>query len=188
MIKIKNSIKNISNIDDFYLQLKAVIPKTTSDNKYYFILLFEDDEQSSSRDEGKPSSSDAQSANINYKTDYLLNTNFNEPSKLNININDYLRKRKTTINITGEYTNEYIIDDYTIQDLLYYILDDNKLFYHNKFTNIYYTNDNIMISKHDNYYNSILFTKFFNLRDYIDDVFIQVNKIKRKYNKLNKTI
>lgn len=40
-----------------------------------------------------------------------------------------------------------------------------------------------MLSKHDNYYNSILFTRFFKLEDYIDDVFIEVKKVKRKYNK-----
>jgi len=86
--------------------------------------------------------------------------------------------------MNGEYTKQYYIDDITLQDLLYYVLDDQQLFYHNKFTNIYYPiNNNIMISKHNNYYNSILFTRFFKLEDYIDDVFIEVNKIKRKYNK-----
>lgn len=182
-VKIRNSIKNINNVNDFYFQLKAVIPKINNDakrslardeakasssNKYYFVLLFED--------------------NISYKTDYLLNTNINEAKELNIDINDYLRKRKTSINMYGEYTKQYYIDDMTLQDLLYYVLDDQQLFYHNKFTNIYYPTNNIMISKQDNYYTSILFTKYFKLREYIDDVYIEVNKIKRKYNKLNKSI
>lgn len=170
-VKIRNSIKNINNVNDFYLQLKAIIPKINNYNKYYFVLLFEDDAQSAT-----------------YKTDYLCSNDFNKPKELNIDINDYLRKRKTSINMLGEYNNEYIIDDYTIQDLLYYVLDDQQLFYHNKFTNIYYTTNNIMISKQDNYYTSILFTKYFKLREYIDDVYIEVNKIKRKYNKLNKSI
>lgn len=163
-LRIKNSIKSISNIDNFYLHLIQVIPKVSLKNEYYFILIFED--------------------GIEYRTDALNKYNdkdFNK--KLDIDINDYLTKRKNTISITGDIGNEYIIDDYTIQDLLYYVLDDKKLFYHNKFTNIYYTYEPLMFQKTNFYYSSLLFTKYFKLKEYIDDVFIFINKQKRQYNK-----
>lgn len=158
---IKNSIKNISNIEDFCLNLKKVIPKISLEKRYYFIMIFED--------------------NIQYKTDYL-DFSFNENIELDINIDNYKKVRKTK-NIIGEFTNEYVIDDYTIQELLYYVLDDNNLFFHNKFTNIYYTKEDFIIYKHNNFYNSVLFSRYFDLRDYIDIVFIMEQKIKRKYNK-----
>lgn len=101
--KIKNSIKSISNINDAYLHLIQVIPKISNKNDYYFILIFEEE--------------------IEYKTDPLClydakNINNNQ---LNIDINNYLKRLKDTISITGEVGNDYIIDDITIQDLLYYV-------------------------------------------------------------------
>lgn len=161
MENIKNSIKNISNVNDFCFKLKMVIPKISLEKRYYFILIFED--------------------NIQYKTDYL-DFSFDENMELDIDINNYKRIRKTK-NIMGEFTTDYIIDDYTIQEILYYILDDNNLFFHNKFTNVYYSKDDFIIYKHNNYYNSVLFSRYFDLRDYIDVVFIMDQKIKRKYNK-----
>ena len=160
-IKIKNSIKSISNIDDTYIHLIQVIPKISNKNDYYFILIFEE--------------------GIEYKTDPLIDY---QPNKeLNIDINDYLKKLKDTISIIGEEGKDYIIDDITIQDLLNYIIEDTTLFYHDKFTNIYYSYEPLSFHKINNYYNSILFTKYFKLREYIDDVYITINKQKRSYNK-----
>lgn len=45
MEKTRNSIKNISNIDDFCFNLKKVIPKISLEKRYYFILIFEDNIQ-----------------------------------------------------------------------------------------------------------------------------------------------
>lgn len=162
--KIKNSIKSISNIDDFYLQLIQIIPKiskTINKTNYYFILVFED--------------------NLIYKTDPLTNYSIN--SKLSINISNYLRKNKNNISITGEQGQDYIIDDITIQDLLNIIIEDTTLFYYDKFNNIYYCNQPYSFHKENNYYSSILFTKYFKLREYIDDIYITINKQKRSYNK-----
>lgn len=163
--KLKNSIKSISNINEFYLHLIQVIPRISNKNDYYFILIFEEE--------------------IEYKTDTL--TIYNDKdiinNKLDININNYLRKNKSTISMIGEYGKDYLIDNITIQDLLFYVLDDTNLFYHDKFNNIYYCYEPYAFNKDNNYYNSIVFTKFFKLRDYIDDVYITINKKKRTYNK-----
>ena len=160
--KIKNSIKSISNIDEFYLELIGVMPKISLKNEYYFILLFED--------------------GINYKTDTLNNYNPNDikDNTFNFNLDEYYYKKCYTL---GEIGKEYVIDNYNIQDLLYYMLDDTELFYHDKFNNIYYTYEHLNIIKTKTYYSSRLFTRFFKLRDCIDEVNIVVDKKTRQYNK-----
>lgn len=153
---MRKSLKSISNIKEINDKIKYIIPKISRDNNYYFIISMEHNE---------------------YKTDIISN----ELNKINsIDIKDYL----TNIN-EDKQGRIYTINNITIQNLLYYILDDTTLFIHNKFTNIYYALDDLTLIKENNYYTGTIFIKYFKLKLNIDEVYIKSTKDKRQYNKIS---
>lgn len=180
---MRRSLKSISNIKNIYGEVQSITPiQGIKSNSNYFIISIKEDEdddaQSASRDFDKSKSSDFKEI----KTDSI--PDINDIKKIDINdMTKYLTCIYDRPSITGENGKEYIIKDITIQEILYYLIDDPDLFTHNKFTNVYYSNKKLILIKHKNYYSGNIFSNYFKLRDYIDDVYIQASKVKRNYNK-----
>lgn len=165
---MRRSLKSISNIKNIYGEVKSITPiQGIKSNSNYFIISIKEDEDDDLKE---------------IKTDSI--PDINDIKKIDINdMTKYLTCIYDRPSITGENGKEYIIKDITIQEILYYLIDDTDLFTHNKFTNVYYSNKKLILIKHKNYYSGNIFSNYFKLRNYIDDVYIQATKVKRNYNK-----